>query len=159
MYPYHHRGTRPEVALAKYERELKLRRALQNRSESPKESPKLRSATRCSRRNRRTHGPRSVSSFMIAPHRVLGEALTGRLGRGPTRGPPQRRHQRRLTSPPLPSRGGPAKLWRARTLHLDQPQDDIAIGLARSAHRAEPVDPDLLQPDGALAPLVGLGLV
>src|SRR5271166_5814793 len=40
---------------------------------------RLRSATRCSRRNRRTHGPRSVSSFMIASDRVLGEALTGCL--------------------------------------------------------------------------------
>src|SRR5271166_6596426 len=34
---------------------------------------------RCSRRNRRTHGPRSVSSFMTAPHRIAGEALVGHL--------------------------------------------------------------------------------
>src|SRR5271166_158768 len=71
----------------------------------------------------------------------------------------QARHQRRLTSPPLPSRGGPAKLWFARALHPGQPENDVAIGLARSAHRAEPVHPDLLQPDVAFAPLVGLGLV
>jgi hypothetical protein len=38
----------------------------------------------------------------------------------------------------------------ARSLH-------IAVALAGAAHRAEPVDPDLLQPDVALAALVGLG--
>ena len=55
---------------------------------------------------------------------------------------PRGRHQRRLTSPPLPSRGarrqglnGP-ELWGARALHPGEPQDDIAIGLARPARIA-----------------------
>jgi len=37
------------------------------------------------------------------------------------------------------------------------PQYDVAVVLPRSAHRAEPVDPDLIQPDGALAPFVVTG--
>jgi hypothetical protein len=38
------------------------------------------------------------------------------------------------------------------------PQNGVAVALARPAHHPEPVDPDLLQPDGALAPLVVVGL-
>jgi hypothetical protein len=37
-------------------------------------------------------------------------------------------------------------------------QDDVAVALARPPHGPEPVDPDLIQPDGPLAALVGLGL-
>jgi hypothetical protein len=40
---------------------------------------RLRSATRCSSRNRRTHGPSRLSSFMIGPHCVLCKALAGRF--------------------------------------------------------------------------------
>jgi hypothetical protein len=39
------------------------------------------------------------------------------------------------------------------------PQNHLAVAFVRSLHRAEPVDPDLIQPDGALAPLGCLGLV
>ena len=39
----------------------------------------MRSATRCSSRNRRTHGPSRLSSFMVGPHCVLSKTLAGRL--------------------------------------------------------------------------------
>lgn len=41
---------------------------------------------------------------------------------------------------------------------MDDPQNHVAVALLRPAHRADPVDPDLVQPDGALAVLVGIGL-
>src|SRR5271166_2407834 len=49
--------------------------------------------------------------------------------------------------------GGPSHPA-ARALRLDQPENGVAVALARPAHRAEPVDPDLLQPGRALTPLV-----
>ena len=42
---------------------------------------------------------------------------------------------------------------------LRQPQDDIAVALARPPHRGEPVRHRVLKPDQALAMLVGHGLV
>jgi hypothetical protein len=39
------------------------------------------------------------------------------------------------------------------------PQDDVAAAFARASHRAEPIRHRVLNPDGALAALVGLVLV
>ena len=49
----------------------------------------------------------------------------------------------------------PARLG-ARAPRRDEPHNDVAIALLRPPHGREPVDPDLLQPDRALAALVGL---
>jgi hypothetical protein len=39
-----------------------------------------------------------------------------------------------------------------RLLFLSRdPQDDVAVAFARPAHGPEPIDPDLVQPDDALA--------
>jgi hypothetical protein len=38
-----------------------------------------------------------------------------------------------------------------------QPQDDVAVALARPSHRAKPIHHRVLKPDHALAPLVEVG--
>ena len=54
---------------------------------------------------------------------------------------------------------GPAELWGARALNLDQPLDDIAVALARPPHRLEPVDNIGRQPHVPFTALVGLVFV
>jgi hypothetical protein len=42
-------------------------------------------------------------------------------------------------------------------IRSSNPQYDVAVALAWPAHRAEPIDPDVLEPDGALGLVGDLG--
>ena len=64
--------------------------------------------------------------------------------------------------PAADARRGSSRPFRRRSslcLPVRQPQNDVAVALARPAHRAEPIHHRGLNPDQALTPLVGLALV